>query len=107
MIAYGAPGGYVYQAVAAGVVPCTTVAFGGDPAYGTLKSCYLPPQGGPSGYAFCASENGTCAVSGTHTVAYGLNGAYSYRSVTGSVVCGNGVFGDALYSVAKSCYVSP
>jgi hypothetical protein len=107
LIAYGAPGGYVYQAVAAGAVPCTTAAFGGDPAYGTLKSCYLPPPGGPSGYALCAAENGTCTVSGTRTVAYGLNGAYSYRSVTGSVACGNSVFGDALYSVAKSCFVSP
>ncbi|MFI6077303.1 family 43 glycosylhydrolase [Actinoplanes sp. NPDC051343] len=107
MIAYGAPGGYVYQSVAAGVMPCTTVAFGGDPAYGTLKSCYLPPQGGPSGYAFCAGENGNCTVSGTRTVAYGLNGAYSYRSVNGSVTCGNDAFGDPLYSVAKSCYVAP
>jgi hypothetical protein len=107
LIAYGAPGGYAYRSVAAGPMPCTTAAFGGDPAYGTLKSCSLPPQGGPSGYTLCAAENGTCAVSGTRTVAYGLNGAYSVRSVTGSVACTNAVFGDALYSVAKSCYVSP
>ena len=107
MIAYGAPGGYVYQSVGSGTVPCTTAAFGGDPAYGTSKACYLPPQGGPSGYTFCAAESGTCTVSGTHTVAYGLNGAFSYRSVTGSVACGNDTFGDALYSVVKSCYVSP
>jgi Glycosyl hydrolases family 43 len=107
MIAYGAPGGYVYQSVGSGTVPCTTAAFGGDPAYGTSKACYLPPQGGPSGYTFCAAESGTCTVSGTHTVAYGLNGAYSYRSVTGSVACGNDTFGDALYSVVKSCFVAP
>jgi Glycosyl hydrolases family 43 len=107
MVAYGAPGGYFYQSVAAGTVPCTNSAFGGDPAYGTLKSCMVAPQGGPGGYTLCAAENGTCAVSGTRTVAYGMNGAYSYRQVTGSVACSNAVFGDALYSVVKSCYASP
>ncbi|HWC78816.1 MAG TPA: family 43 glycosylhydrolase [Pseudonocardiaceae bacterium] len=106
LIAYGAPGDYVYQSVAAGTMPCTTAAFGGDPDYGTPKSCAFPPQGGPSGYTLCANENGTCAVTGTHTVAYGLNGAFGYQSVTGSVACSNAVFGDPLYSVVKSCFVS-
>ena len=106
MMAFGAPGGYVYQSVAAGVVPCTVAAFGTDPDYGTLKSCSLAPQGGPGGYTFCASEGGTCPVQGTHTVAFGLNGAYSYLSATGSVSCSDSAFGDPLYSVVKSCYVS-
>jgi hypothetical protein len=107
MIAYGVSGGYVYQSVAAGPVPCTTSTFGGDPDYGSLKSCLVAPQGGPSGYTFCANENGTCVVSGTRTVGYGSNGSFSYLQATGSVSCSNAVFGDALYSVQKSCYVSP
>ncbi|SDM66261.1 family 43 glycosylhydrolase [Actinacidiphila guanduensis] len=108
MIAYGAPGGYVYQSVAAGPVPCTTASFGGDPDYNTLKSCGLAPLGGPSGYTRCADEGSACTVPGTHQVAYGQNGAFSVRQVTGgSVECSNDVFGDPLYSVVKSCYVSP
>lgn len=107
MVAYGAPGGYAYQSVAAGTVPCTTAMFGGDPDFGTLKSCSVAPPGGPSGYTSCADEGGTCAVSGTRTVAYGRNGAFAYQQVTGSIACGNTVFGDPLYSVRKSCFVSP
>jgi hypothetical protein len=107
MIAYGAPGGYLYRSVAAGPVACTTSAFGSDPDYGVLKSCWLAPQGGPSGYTFCADEAATCDVTGTRTVAYGANGAFSYRQLTGSVPCANAQFGDSLYSVKKSCYVSP
>ncbi len=107
MIAYGASGGYVYQSVAAGAVPCTTVMFGDDPDFGSLKSCYQAPQGGPSGYSSCANENGTCTLSGTHTVGYGANGAFSYQQTTGSVPCDNAQFGDALFSVVKSCYVAP
>lgn len=38
-------------------------------------------------------------MSGTRTVAYGLNGAFVYHQVTGSVACANTVFGDPLYSV--------
>ena len=106
-MAYGAPGGYVYQSVAAGTVPCTVSGFGGDPDYGTLKSCFLAPAGGPSGSTWCANENGTCAVQGTRNVAYGLNGAFRSRQVTGTVSCSNAVFGDALYSVPKSCFVLP
>jgi hypothetical protein len=107
MIAYGAPGGYLYQTVAPGPVPCTTSAFGADPDYGVLKSCQLAPLGGPSGYTFCANEDTTCPGTGTRTVAYGANGSFSYRQVTGPVPCSNAQFGDSLYSVRKSCYVSP
>ena len=40
------------------------------------------------------------------TGAFGLNGAFSYQQVTGSASCSDATFGDALYSVVKSCYVS-
>ncbi|WP_432824242.1 family 43 glycosylhydrolase [Dactylosporangium sp. CA-092794] len=106
VVAYGA-GTLVYQTVPAGTVPCTTAAFGTDPAFGTVKSCYVAAAGGPPGYTRCAGENETCPISGTRTVAYGANGAYAYRSVTGSTPCSNAVFGDAFHLVVKACYSAP
>jgi Bacterial alpha-L-rhamnosidase 6 hairpin glycosidase domain len=107
VIAYGA-GTYDYQ-VASGATACTTAAFGGtDPATGVLKSCYLAPAGGPSGYTSCAAENGTCTFSGTREVAYGVNGAFRFQVATGSVACTTAAFGtDPLYGTAKNCYVAP
>ncbi|WP_405591427.1 MGH1-like glycoside hydrolase domain-containing protein [Streptomyces sp. NBC_01190] len=107
VLAYGA-GGYTYKAVS-GPTSCSSAAFGGaDPAYGVLKSCYLAPAGGPSGYTACAAEHGTCAVSGTREVAFGAGGAFRFQVVTGGVPCTSDAFGtDPLADVAKSCYVAP
>jgi hypothetical protein len=106
VVAYGAGGGYLYQ-TASGFVPCTTAAFGYDPAYGVLKSCYVAPAGGPAGYTACATEGGTCSFTGTKTVAYGTNGGFSYRTLTGSAACGNATFGDPFRNVVKNCYLPP
>jgi hypothetical protein len=107
MIAYGAPGGYAYQSVPAGSTqPCTSAAFGGDPLYGTLKSCFVAPAGAPYGYTKCADENEVCSLTGSRTVAYGANGAFSYRQVSGSVPCSNAAFGDPLHFAVRSCYVA-
>jgi hypothetical protein len=55
----------------------------------------------------CAAENATCAVTGTRTVAYGADGDFVYRTVTGSTACTNDGFGrDPLPNVAKACYVT-
>ena len=107
VVAYGA-GAYAFTA-ASGATTCAGSSFGGaDPAYGVLKSCYLAPAGGPSGYTACAAEHGTCAVSGTREVAFGANGAFRFQVVTGSVACTSGAFGtDPLYNTAKSCYAAP
>jgi Bacterial alpha-L-rhamnosidase 6 hairpin glycosidase domain len=107
VMAYGA-GAYVYKA-ASGATACASSAFGGaDPAYNVLKSCYLAPAGGPAGYTSCAAEKANCAVSGTREVAYGVNGAFRFQTVTGSVACTTGAFGtDPLSGVAKNCYAAP
>ncbi|MBB5867833.1 hypothetical protein F4553_001212 [Allocatelliglobosispora scoriae] len=105
VVAYGA-GGYAYKLVSSPVT-CGAAAFGGDPAYGVTKSCYVAPAGGPSGYTLCAAENGTCSTGDIRMVAYGVNGAFVYRLANGSVACGNGAFGDPAYGVAKSCYSAP
>lgn len=107
VVAYGA-GNYRYR-TATTSSPCTATAFGGDPISGVLKSCYVAPIGGPSTFTSCASEGGTCNVTAPTRVAYGLNGAFTYLTVTaGSVACTNSAFGsDPIFGVAKSCFQAP
>ncbi|HEY7372203.1 MAG TPA: alpha-L-rhamnosidase, partial [Polyangia bacterium] len=107
VVAFGA-GTYVYQ-VATSDTACTSMAFGGDPASGVLKSCYIAPVGvGPAGYTKCADENGTCAFTGTQLVAYGANGAFTNQLATNGVACNNTTFGaDPIYGVVKACYLPP
>ena len=103
-VAYGANGSYHYATLPGGTA-CTNAVFG-DPAPGTAKACYL--TGPPPSFATwttCAAENGSCSFSGTHEVAYGTDGQYSYGSFSGGTSCGNGVFGDPDSGVAKTCYV--
>lgn len=61
----------------------------------------------PAGYTLCAQENGTCAFTGTQSVAYGANGVYGYRTLTGGTSCDDTTLGDADFGFAKSCYVGP
>jgi len=70
-------------------------------AEGTCQSC-LPPRDTGNGVK-CADENGQCSCNGQ--VRYGMNGVFtSWREVTGSIGCNNGVFGDPLYGTVKACY---
>ncbi|MEA1832125.1 AbfB domain-containing protein [Methylobacterium durans] len=62
-----------------------------------------PPSPTATTWTPCAQEGGTCTVAGTQTVRYGANGVYATRTVSGSVGCNNGVFGDPLYGTVKSC----
>jgi hypothetical protein len=107
VVAFGA-GSYRYK-VASAATTCDAASFGGaDPAYGLLKSCYLAPAGGPSGYTSCAAEGGTCTVAGTREVAFGLNGAFRFQVVTGSIACTvNGFDTDPLPGTTKNCYAAP
>ncbi|WP_147269041.1 hypothetical protein [Sphaerisporangium album] len=105
VVAFGA-GSYKYRTVDSGTA-CTSAAFGGDSAKGIQKSCFVAPLGGPSGYTSCAAEKGVCAVTAPRTVAYGANGAFTYRVVNSPTSCDNGVFGDPIANVVKACYVAP
>ena len=105
VVAYGA-GAYLYKTVTSGTA-CTTAAFGSDPADGVLKSCYLAPTGGPSGYSACAAENAQCAFTGPRQVAYGANGAFKYLLLSGGTGCTNAVFEDPISGVPKQCYLAP
>jgi alpha-L-rhamnosidase len=61
----------------------------------------------PTGYTSCAQENGTCAFTGTMSVAYGADGVYTYQTLTGGAPCDSTVFGDPDYGFVKSCYIGP
>jgi hypothetical protein len=105
-VAFGA-GNYTFKTVTSATA-CTNDAFGLDPAQQLVKSCYVAPLGGPAGYTACASEGGTCGIPGYgRTVAYGANGAFVQRVFTANTECTNGVFGDPIAGVAKSCYLAP
>lgn len=57
----------------------------------------------PEVWIKCADEWGTCVVTGTAQVRYGLNGAFITRTATGSSGCNNEVFGDPLPGADKVC----
>lgn len=59
----------------------------------------------PTGFTVCAQENGTCSFTGTESVAFGADGIYTYRTVTGGTACTAAALGDPDYGIAKSCYI--
>jgi hypothetical protein len=58
----------------------------------------------PGTWPQCASEGGTCAVSGTSAIAFGTGGRFNYVTAGGATACSNAVFGDPAPNVAKNCY---
>lgn len=102
-VAFGANGSYKYATQTNGSA-CTDAIFG-DPAYGTVKSCYLisPPTSAAT-WNTCAAENSTCSFTGTREVAYGADGKYFYGSFTNGTACTNTIFGDPASGTAKTCY---
>jgi hypothetical protein len=58
----------------------------------------------PGTWTQCASENGTCAVDGYKTVAFGANGKFNYGTLGNSTACTTGVFGDPAPGTVKACY---
>jgi hypothetical protein len=68
---------------------------------GALAAAPPPPPG--TNWVNCATEGGSCATPDTRTVRYGANATYAYKTVTGSIGCNNGVWGDPLFGVIKVC----
>ena len=64
----------------------------------------IGPPGHQLKYYFCSNEYETCAVGGKKYVAYGANGVFTFKAVTGSVACSNDVFGDPIPGPVKACY---
>jgi hypothetical protein len=73
-------------------------------AYESTAAASAAPAPAPAAtWTACASEGGTCSVSGTRQVRYGANGMFITKTVTNAVACTNAVFGDPIHGVAKSC----
>jgi hypothetical protein len=103
-VGYGGNGNFAHQ-VAHGSVDCSNAHFG-DPVDGVVKSCYLPPAGGPPGYTPCVTEGGTCPAVAGQPVAYGAFGAFTTVTATGDTPCTNTTFGDPIPGEAKTCYTA-
>lgn len=107
LVAFGA-GAYLYKNATGGIT-CSNAVFGSDPAPNILKACYVAPAGGPSGFTLCAREGNACSPGGPAVVAFGVNGAFTDRVLSGAPLeCTNDNFGGdpAPYSL-KACYVAP
>lgn len=62
--------------------------------------------GGPLGYQYCATENGTCRFTGARDVAYGAAGRFYHRRATDETACNTATFGEPIRGSVKRCYVS-
>ena len=103
-VRYGANGKYITKTVT-GSISCTNGAFGGDPAYGVVKSCSIAPAAVPT-WTLCAQEGGQCSFAGKREVRYGAGTRVVSKTLTGPVACTNATFGDPAYGVVKSCSFS-
>jgi hypothetical protein len=101
-IAFGANGVFNFARVT-GNFFCGTGTFG-DPLPGVTKACYraVPDYGNPA-----VSEGGNLTGLNETPVAYGANGQYAFKILSGTVTCSNGTFGyDPKPGYAKTCYVA-
>lgn len=115
VVAYGANGQWDYKWVS-GSISCTSDAFGSEPVLGVTKKCWAAPGGtttwslpetGPAGYTYCVPSGKTCTFSGTHMVAYGGSGTFSYRTMTNSAPCNDATFGRSILAGMRTdCYVA-
>ena len=94
---------YVYYLTA--VCPATGCPAGMAAGSEGQPSNQVSVSVGPAGYTFCANENATCAFTGTMSVAFGANGKFNYKNLTGGTACTNAVLGpDPAPGLVKACY---
>ncbi|WP_405990814.1 MGH1-like glycoside hydrolase domain-containing protein [Streptomyces sp. NBC_00986] len=77
----------------------------GYAATGTVSPTENPAL--PGTWTQCALEGGTCAVSGTKTIAFGAQGKFTYTTAGSGTACTTATFGDPASGIAKACYVQP
>ena len=98
-VTYGGGGGSTAKLALSGI-ECSNGVFG-DPSSGEFKSCtYRDPVWTP-----CATEGGTCTLSGTNFVRFGYGDKYRYWQQTGSFPCNNSG-GDPAVGFTKVCEVA-
>jgi len=110
-VAYGAYGHFNYKNGVTGTITFNPSTFGGDPAFGVVKSGYykVSTGGGPAGYAYCVPENGSFTFNTVNQkvdVAFGANGSFRYlTNVTGTINFNNTTFApDPAPGVVKAGY---
>jgi hypothetical protein len=105
VVAFGA-GAYTTR-FATSPLQCVADQFGADPAPGLVKGCYLAPAGGPAGFTLCAAQGTTCAFNGYgRTIAYGNNGEFVQRVVSGPIPCTHEAFGVPTSTPGAACYIA-
>merc|ERR1711990_296481 len=72
--------------------------------YNDMDVDYLVQVEDMASWTYCAKEHHHCKFSGKARVKYGAKNKYAYKTKTGGVHCGNGVFGDPIRGTAKKCY---
>jgi len=103
-VAYGANGSFNFKSGVTGSITFNNATFR-DPISGVAKAGYSRTPGGPAGYTWCANENSSYTFNQPVDVAYGANGAFSYRTaVTGAISFDNSSFVDRSPGVAKAGY---
>ncbi len=103
-VAFGANGNFNYATLSNGTA-CTDTVFG-DPDILIVKACYMEAVASTTDvWSQCAAENGTCAFSGTMTVAFGANGKFNYATLSNGTACTDTVFGDPDILIVKACYI--
>ncbi|WP_051942401.1 family 43 glycosylhydrolase [Streptacidiphilus rugosus] len=110
-VSFGAGGNFLSKTLS-GPVTCSSSTFGGDPAVGTVKACFVQPlvAGAPPGYTLCApAESGVCTFTGVQSLAYGADGDYTFTTRSGPVACDLASFDDIdpAYGTVKACYIGP
>lgn len=101
LVRYGV-GDQVVTREVTGQFVCGNALFG-DPIYGVVKSCSYAAVATPAQWITCANEDQTCIVPGATQVRYGARDVFAYKEVTDKIKCSNGMFGDPVYGVAKTC----
>ena len=92
-------------------IRCNNANFG-DPAPGTVKSCFVRSNisssvgSVPSDWQRCASEGEFCRFNGHAEVHYGADDHWEARSARNGIFCGNETFGDPAPGRVKACFIS-
>ncbi len=81
-------------------------AAGNSSSQATLQASTSACSTQQTAWTFCANEYQQCAFSGTKDVRYGADGTFTApRTLSGGVMCTNGVFGDPLPGANKHCEI--
>jgi len=99
--AFGANGSFIFTVLQSDTATCDVGTFGGDPAPGVVKACYF------ANYRRVAAENATRPFpAGGAEIAYGANGVFTFRVISGLFACNNATFGDPIPGQVKACYIA-